>query len=199
MATTLLGLVVLGVGPASYAMAKYVDRWVRYGETPPAARTFWRYAREQATRSMLVSWILVAAGGVIVTNVFLAPSWYVQILNVGALLVLGVAWSYVFPVLAATDVPTVSRQLGAALLIGVGSLHWTIVGATAVAATWWVLWQLAPVLLVMFGAGVPAFAVGLVTRAAFRGLTAGPEPEALPTGARTAPRPARPHAAAAAR
>jgi uncharacterized membrane protein YesL len=174
LTTTLLGLGVLGVGPASYALAKYLDRWLRAGETPPPARVFWRYARERAGRSMVVSWILLAAGGVIVTNVFLVESWYVQVLNVGALVVLAITASYVYPVLAATDLATIPRQLGGALMIGLGSLHWTILGATVVGATWWVLWQLALPLLVLFGTGIPAYAVGLVTRAVFRGLTTDP-------------------------
>jgi uncharacterized membrane protein YesL len=180
VATTALGLVVLGIGPASYALAKYTDRWLRAGETPPPARVFWRYAREQAGRSMLVSWILLAAGAVILTNVFLASSWYVQILNVGALGLLGITWAYVYPVLVATDLATIPRQLGGALLIGLGSLHWTILGATVVGVTWWLTWQLALPLLVMFGVGIPAYAVGLVTRAVFRGLTTGQEEEAGP-------------------
>ena len=183
-ATTVLGLGVFGIGPASYALAKYMDRWLRAGETPPPARVFWRYAREQAGRSMLISWILLAAGAMIVTNVFLASSWYVQILNVGALGVLGITWSYVYPVLVATDLATIPRQLGGALLIGFGSLHWTILGATVVGATWWLTWQFALPLLVMFGVGIPAYAVGLVTRVVFRGLTAGSEAEVAPVGPR---------------
>ncbi|WP_129787997.1 YesL family protein [Promicromonospora panici] len=183
IATTAGGLVVVGIGPASYALAKYIDRWLRAGETPPPARVFWRYARERAGRSMVVSWILLAAGAVIVTNVFLAASWYVQVLNVGALGVLAVVWAYVYPVLAATDLATIPRQLGGALLIGFGSLHWTILGATAVCAIWWLTWQLALPLLVVFGVGIPAFAVGLVTRAVFRGLATDTDEEA-----RTRPR-----------
>ncbi|MBA4866748.1 DUF624 domain-containing protein [Streptomyces sp. PSKA54] len=200
VATTALGLGLFGVGPASYALAKYVDRWLRAGETPPPARVFWRYAREQAGRSMLVSWILLAAGGVIITNVFLASSWYVRILNVGALGVLGIAWCYVYPVLAATDLDTIPRQLGGALLVGFGSLHWTIIGATGVGATWWLLWQFALPLLVLFGVGIPAYAVGLVTRAVFRGLTPADAAEVGPASTgRGQAEPARPGVAAAAR
>jgi uncharacterized membrane protein YesL len=194
LATTLLGLGVLGVGPASYALAKYLDRWLRAGETPPPARVFWRYARERAGRSMVVSWILLAAGGVIVTNVFLVESWYVQVLNVGALVVLAITASYVYPVLAATDLATIPRQLGGALLIGLGSLHWTVLGATVVGATWWVLWQFALPLLVLFGMGIPAYAVAVVTRAVFRGLT--PDPATDPALDEEA-EPARPRAVAA--
>ncbi|MBE1875250.1 YesL family protein [Myceligenerans pegani] len=171
LTTTVLGLGVGGIGPASYALAKYLDRWLRAGETPPPARTFWRYARERPWHATLVAWILLAAGGVVVTNVFLATSWYVQAANVGALAVLGVAASYVYPVMVATDLPTIPRQLAGALLIGFGSLHRTILGATAVGLACWLLWQFALPLLVMFGVGIPAFATGLVTRGIFRGLT----------------------------
>src|SRR5690625_7190490 len=34
-AVTLLGLGILGVGPASYALAAYLDGWMRDGRTPP--------------------------------------------------------------------------------------------------------------------------------------------------------------------
>lgn len=180
LVTTVGGLVVVGVGPASYALAKYLDRWLRAGETPPPARVFWKYAREQAGRSILVSWILLAAGAVIVTNVFLASTWYLQILNVGALVVLAITTAYVYPVLVATDLTTIPRQLGGALLIGFGSLHWTVLGATLVGAAWWLLWQFALPLLVLFGVGIPAFAVGLVTRAVFRGLAPDEAPDAPP-------------------
>lgn len=175
LATTLLGLVVLGFGPASYAMATYLDRWLRHGETPPPTRTFVAAVREATGRSVLVGAILLGAGAVIVTNVFLAPAWIVQALNVVALVVLGVAAAYVFPVMAATDLPTAGRQLAAALLLGFGSLHWTILGATAVGLVEWLLWQYATPLLLLFGASLPAFAVALVTRIVFRPLVESPE------------------------
>ncbi|WP_277209414.1 YesL family protein [Isoptericola croceus] len=193
--TTLVGLGVAGVGPASYALAKYVDRWFRHGETPPPARTFWRYAREQPLGSMLVSWILLGAGAVIVTNIFVgATSWTVQALNIVALAVLGVAASYVYPVMVATDLPTISRQLAGALLLGFGSLHWTVLGAVTVGLTSWALAQFALPLLVLFGVGIPACAIGLVTRIAYRDLEESqarrgtrPAPGGRRPGRRTAP------------
>jgi uncharacterized membrane protein YesL len=193
-ATTLLGLGLFGVGPASYALAKYVDGWFRYGETPPVARSFARYAREQPWRATVVAWILLGAGAVIVTNVFRASSWSVQALNVGALVVLAVTASYVYSVMVATDLATIPRQLAGALMIGLGSLHWTALGAAAVGLTVWTLWQLAVPLLVLFGVGIPACAVGVVTRVVFRELTDPPaaaEPRAAVSrrrpGRRTAP------------
>ncbi len=184
IATTVAGLGVAGVGPASYALAKYVDRWFRHGETPPPARTFWRYAREQVLGSMLVSWVLLGAGAVIGTNLLGAPSGTVRALNVVALAVLGVTAAYVFPVMVATDVAGVPRQLAAALLLGLGSLHWTMLGATVVGLAAWLLWQLALPLFFLFGVGIPACAVGVVTRIVYRDLEeppAGDDPRRAPS------------------
>ncbi|MFE6971133.1 DUF624 domain-containing protein [Isoptericola sp. NPDC057653] len=178
--TTVLGLGLLGAGPASYALARYVDGWFRRGETPPVTRAFVAGVREQPWRSMVVSWILAGAGAVIVTNVFRAPSWTLQALNVVALVVLAVAAAYVYPLMVATGAATVGRQLAGALLIGFGSLHWTILGATAVGLTGWLLWQFASPLLVLFGVGIPACAVGVVTRIVFRPLAQDPDQPAAP-------------------
>src|SRR5690625_7153905 len=46
-AVTLLGLGLFGIGPASYALATYLDGWFRHGRTPPTIRTFLRDARER--------------------------------------------------------------------------------------------------------------------------------------------------------
>ncbi|GAB6939165.1 YesL family protein [Isoptericola variabilis] len=175
LATTVLGLGVLGFGPASYATAKSMDRWLRHGETPSVARTFVADVRERLRESMLAGGVVLAAGAVIVTNVFLAPTWILQAVNVLALVVLGVATAYVFPVMVATDIATTRRRFAAALLIGFGSLHWTIIGAATVGAAWWLLWTYATPLLLLFGAGLPAFVVGLVTRIVFRPLEESPE------------------------
>src|SRR5690606_24382407 len=84
-----------------------------------------------------------------------------------------VVWAYGFAVMAATDVDTLPRQVAAALMLGFGSLHWTILQFAAVAAVAWVLWTWALPLLVLFGVGIPASAAGLATRIIFRQLQEG--------------------------
>ena len=74
LAVTVLGLGVLGAGPASYALAKYLDRWFRHGETPPAASTFFRYARELRWHPVLMGLILQAAGAVILGRLPASPT-----------------------------------------------------------------------------------------------------------------------------
>ncbi|WP_156250119.1 YesL family protein [Pseudactinotalea terrae] len=170
VAVTLLGLVVVGFGPASYAIATYVDRWFRLGQTPPVTRTFLGYCREQGWRPVLMGWILLAAAGVITVNLLRVESGTVRALNVVMLAVLGIIAAYVFFVMAALDVDTIPRQLASAVLLGVGSLHLTIIGAAAVAGLGWLLAHHAAPLLLLFGVGLPATAAGLITRRVLSGL-----------------------------
>lgn len=172
IAATALGLVIFGIGPASYAVAAYVDRWFRFGETPPVTRTFIAHLRTQYWRSAAVGWILLGAAAVVITNIFAASSWMLQFANVLALVVIAIIAAYVFPVMAATEVRGIHRQIAAAALLGFGSLHWTIIAGAAVAATVWLLAAFAAPLLVLFGVGIPATAVGVVTRIVFGQLAA---------------------------
>jgi uncharacterized membrane protein YesL len=83
-----------------------------------------------------------------------------------------VAGSYVFFVMSALDVPTIRGQITSALLIGFGSLHWTVLGAVTVAVAYGLMFSFATPLLVIFGAGIPAAVVGLIVRGVFRELDA---------------------------
>jgi uncharacterized membrane protein YesL len=172
IAATALGLVVFGIGPASFAVAAYIDRWFRFGETPPVTRAFIAHLRAQYWRTAAVGWILLAAVAVVVTNIFAASSWILQFANVVALVVIAIIAAYVFPVMAATQVRGIHRQIAAAALIGFGSLHWTIIAGAVVAATVWLLAAFAAPLLLLFGVGIPAAAVGFVTRIIFGQLAA---------------------------
>lgn len=173
VAVTVAGLGILGIGPASYALAAYVDGWFRRGDTPPVARTFWRLARARLRQSVPLGALLTAATAIVIANIFWQTAWVLQFANVLALFVIAVVWAYGFAVMAATDVDTLPRQVAAALMLGFGSLHWTILQFTAVAAVAWVLWTWALPLLVLFGVGIPASAAGLATRIIFRQLQEG--------------------------
>lgn len=169
-ATTVAGLGIVGVGPATYAFAKYLDRWFRLGELPPVAATFRRYATELRWRPVLVSWVLLAVAAIIGVNLLSTANWYLRMANLLALVVLAVIAAYVYFVLAALDVTTIRSTLSAALLLGVGSLHWTILGTTAVAALYWLMYRFALPLLPMVGIGLPMAVVALIVRGVFRQL-----------------------------
>ena len=156
IAVTVAGLVVLGAGPASYAMAKYLHRWFRHGETPPLVPTFLRYARELRWQPVLVGAVLLLAGGIVLVNLLSLTDWYLRVANLLALAVLWIIAVHVFTVLAALDVQGLRSQLVSALLLGLGSLHWTILGTTAVVIGYALMLRFAVPLLAMFGVALPA-------------------------------------------
>lgn len=187
VAATLLGLVVFGIGPASYAVAAYIDGWFRRGETPPVTAAFIGHLRARYWPATAMGGILLAASAIVVTNIFTGASWLLQFVNVVALVVIGIIAAYVFPVMAATDIRGLHRQIVAALLIGLGSLHWTIVATAAVAAVVWLLASFALPILVLFGIGIPAAAIGGVTRSIFGRLAAEESQTSPPTPRETSP------------
>src|SRR5699024_1277612 len=132
IAVTVAGLGVLGVGPASYALAKYLLLWFRHCETPPLVPTDMRYVRQLRWQSELLVCVLLLAGGIVLVNLLSLSDWYLRAANLMALAVLWIVTAYVFTVLAALDVHGLRAQLVSALMLGIGSLHWTILGTTAV-------------------------------------------------------------------
>lgn len=180
---TLAGLVLFGIGPASYAVAAYVDRWFRFGETPPVTRAFIGHFRAQYWRAATMGWVLTAATLIVSTNILGAGTWMLRFANIIALVVICIIAAYVFPVMAATDIRGPHRQIAAALMLGVGSLQWTIVAGAAVAGSVWLLATYALPALVLFGIGIPAAAIGFVTRVVF-GALAEDDPQTSPPRAR---------------
>lgn len=182
IAVTVLGLGVLGAGPASYAMAKYLHRWFRHGETPPSTRTFFRYARELRWQPVLVGAVLMGVGGVIFVNLVSLGDWYLRAANLVALGVLWIVCAYVFTVLAALDVKGLRAQLTSALLLGLGSLHWTIIGTTVVVIGYALMLRFALPLLAMFGVALPAAVFAAICSRILRDLEpAAAEDPAVPS------------------
>ncbi|WP_114561043.1 DUF624 domain-containing protein [Desertihabitans aurantiacus] len=188
-ATTVLGLGVLGVGPASYALARYLDRWFRLGETPPTTRTFLRYAREQGLRPVLTGAVLVGLGVVVGVNLLSITDWYLRAANLLAAVLVAVVGVYVFFVMAATDVVGIGRQLTTALLLSIGSLHWTVLGATAVVAVELLMLRHALALVPLLGAALPFVVVALVLRPVLRDLATPSDPDRRPGASAARPAP----------
>lgn len=184
MLMTLMGLVVVGIGPASYALASCLDGWIRRGEGPPTTATFLRRAREQGFRPVLMGWVLLGAGTVIVVNLLSLTDWYLRVANLVALAALVLIGAYVFFVMAATEVAGARRQIVTALLLGIGSLHWSVLSAAGVTLAYLAMFRFAMPLLLLLGAVLPALLVALILRSAWRDVADRTTPAHSPTSNR---------------
>lgn len=157
--STLLGLFFFSVGPATYALMKYGDRWLRCQEDLPVARTFWKYFKERYKQSVLVSWIYLSLGTILVVNLFYVMEWYLQVANVLLFLLTVLSATFVYTVMAAMSFDSVKDILKASLLLGFGSLHYTIILWTVLISGYYLASVTMPSLLLFFGIGFIGMAV----------------------------------------
>src|SRR5699024_10102760 len=155
----------------SYALARYLDGWFRRGEVPPTTRAFLRYSRERGAQPVVMGWLLLGAGTVIGVNLLSLTDWYLRAANLVAAGALALIAVYACCVSAASDVGGIRRQSVTALLLGLGSLHWSVLGATGVIIAYVAMFRFAMPLLLLLGAVLPALVVALVLRVAWSEIT----------------------------
>lgn len=159
---SLLGLVVLGVGPATYAMTKYYDRWFRYQEEPPVFKTFWKYYKERYKQSVIISMIQMLIGYVLIVNIFHVTQWYLQAGNILMFLLFIVGSTHIYNVMAALKFTTLREIVRASFMMGLGYLHFTIILWTVLLAVYYGLSVSFPSLLILFGIGFMGAATSFV-------------------------------------
>lgn len=175
---TLLGLFFFGIGPATYAMMKYYDRWLRLKEALPVTKSFWRFYKERFRQSVAISWIYLAVFGILWVNLFSLTQWYLQAANVVILVVVLFSLTHVFTVMAATSFKKIWEVLRGAALLGLGYLHYTIISWTVILGGYVLLARTAPAVVFLFGVGGAGFILGIAGKLILEGFM---EPEEVPT------------------
>jgi len=172
-----LGLVLFSTGPATYAMMKYYDRWLRFEEDLPVARTFWKYFKERYRQSVLVSWVYLALAAILVVNLFNVTQWYLQVANLLIFLVTVLSATYVYTVMATMTFTSVKEILQASLLLGFGSLHYTIILWTVLLGAYYLVSVIMPSLLLFFGIGFSGMAISYTGKKIMKNLKGTPTAE----------------------
>jgi len=163
LGVTLLGGVVFGIGPATYALMKTYDRWLRLKEQPPMIRCFFHYSKERFRQSVLISWLMCLLMGIVVTNLFNAGSWFIQMANLLFLIALLFMFMNVYSVMAAVHYSSLRAVLKGSLLLGFGYLHYSIITWSILIAGYLLLATYLPILIVF--AGVSVFGLVIATSA----------------------------------
>lgn len=157
---TLLGLGIFGVGPATYAMMAYYDQWLRLGEQPPVAQTFFASFKARFRQSLLISWFVMATLGIVMVNLFTLSEWYFQVANVLVMVVILFATSHVYTVMAATTFKTIKEILRGSALLGLGYLHYSILAWTVIVVGYILASKVSLAILLIWGVGFVGFILG---------------------------------------
>lgn len=159
---SLLGLGLFGAGPATYAMMKYYDRWLRCQEELPVGRTFWKFYKERFKQSVLVSWIILGVLSILIINIFHVTEWYLQVANVLMLALSLVGITHLYNVMAALDFSTLREITRASFMMGLGYLHYTIILWTVLIGIYYLVSVKFISLLFLFGIGFTGLAISYV-------------------------------------
>lgn len=159
LCVTLLGGVIFGIGPATYALMKTYDRWLRLKEQPAVIRQFFLYSRERFRQSVLISWLIGILLGIVVTNLFTAGSWYVQMANLLFLIALLFMFTNVYSVMAAVKYPSLKDILKGSLLLGFGYLHYSIITWTILIVGYLLIATYLPIIIVVAGVSMCGFII----------------------------------------
>ena len=157
---TVLGLGIFSIGPSSYALMKYYDRWFRLKEKPAITKSFWKYFKERYRQSLVISWIQIGAIGIVIVNLFTTNQWYIKTANAFALVLLVFLFSHVYTIMAATTYQTIKEILKGSAMVGFGYLHYSIISWTVIIGAYLLASKYSPALLFIAGIGFVGAVLG---------------------------------------
>ncbi|MGO4936027.1 YesL family protein [Fundicoccus sp. Sow4_H7] len=161
---TILGLGIFGIGPATYAISKYLSRWLIYKEEPAVFKSFFTYYKENFLQSMLTSWIIIFIFYVLIVNIFNLQIWYLQIINVLMLIAATVSFTHVFNSMVLLDGETIKDIFRYSMMMGFGYLHYTIILWTVILACYYLMSISYPLLILIVGVGLTALSIAYVAK-----------------------------------
>jgi uncharacterized membrane protein YesL len=136
---TLLGFVLFGVGPATYAMFTVMRQWIRGNKDLPIFKNFLQAFRSGFKESVLIGILYLASGIILYVDLLYVQS---QVLR-GLLIVIGfiylISLCYIFPIMVHYDWKRVSLKLKCSILFGISYLQYTLVLFASIAVVYLIL------------------------------------------------------------
>lgn len=160
-AFSILGLGVFGIGPATYAMSKYLDQWLRLKREIPITKNFTHYFFERYWQSVAISLIYAAGLVIVLVNLFNLKNNSLRIVNIVFLFFILVAFTHVFKVMVSTNFKKIYELIRGAFLLGFGYLFQTALAWVVIGAIYLIISKFVPILLPIYGIGFVGFVLNL--------------------------------------
>ncbi|MFD1466540.1 YesL family protein [Lapidilactobacillus mulanensis] len=158
---SILGLGIFGIGPAFYALNKYLDQWLRLKREIPITKNFCHYFFERFWQSVAISAIYAGLFLIVIVNLFYLKNSYLRIVNLIFLFFVLIACTHVYKVMVSTNFNKVYEVIRGAFLLGFGYLFQTVIAWLVVIGVYLLISKFVPVLLAIFGMGFVVFILSL--------------------------------------
>lgn len=164
---TILGLGLIGVGPATVAMLSILRQWIRGNEEVAIFSTFIRYFRESFKEAAMIGGLYSLVGYVLYVDIVNVSSWHVRVVTlIGAFLYL-ISLTYIFPLLAHYDWKGIKLKIKMSIVIGFSYLQYTLVLFVAIVVLFALILGLYPGILTFAGASILGYLVMWMTQQVF--------------------------------
>ncbi|HWJ77045.1 MAG TPA: DUF624 domain-containing protein [Niallia sp.] len=148
---TLVGGVVFGIGPSTYALVSILRQWIRGNTTFPIFQAYKKYYRESFKDSVIISWIYLILGYVLVIDLLHVTNWYLRVCLFFLSFMYLVSAVYIFPIMAHYNWKGILFRMKMAFLFGFSCLQYTLLLFVFVGVIYWASLKFFPGILTFFG------------------------------------------------
>lgn len=152
--TCAMGLIVFTIGPATYASFAVMDKLMFTKDDVPIFKTFKHEFKTHFKHTLLLSWIILLVGHVMVIDFLFTDNSYLKAGLLFLLFFVLLMVTFIIPVLMNYQLHGVFRQLKAAVLVGFGSLHYSLVLYVVLVIMNVVIFKTVPGLLALVGSSL---------------------------------------------
>ncbi|MEH7415331.1 DUF624 domain-containing protein [Neobacillus drentensis] len=147
---TLLGLVIFGIGPSTYALVSICRQWIR-GNTVPVFYTYWKYYKECFRESVMISWIYLFSGVVLLVDLLHVTNWYVRVALFMISFIYLLSLIFIFPIMAHYNWKGIFFKFKMSFLFGFSCLQYSLVLILVSSLIYWSVAKFFPGILTFLG------------------------------------------------
>lgn len=170
MITSLLGLIIFGVGPSTYAVVSVFRKKIRCPDYFPITKQYFYFFKENFKESVLISWIYGFLGIILVVDVLYVSNWYLRILIYLIGFIYMISLIYIFPLIANYNWNGIFFKMKMAFLFGFSQLQYTLVLIVLLGALYFLIIKFVPGILTFMGVSMILFVITWVSCQVFNRL-----------------------------
>ena len=155
---TLLGFVLVGIGPATLAMYSVIRQWIRGNSDIPIFSTFWQAYRSSFKEASVIGMIYLVIGWILYVDLLYVQSFYLRALVIFVSFIYVVSLCYVFPIMAHYDWKSTILKIKCSVLFGISYLQYTLILLLAIAIIYLGLFMYSGA-LVFFGISIGSYVI----------------------------------------